>query len=107
WSDTKGQDGTPGLPGEDGRTPYFHIKYSDNGGMSFTANNGEEPGDYIGQYTDYVQKDSDNPMDYTWALIKGESGTGGTDAGAGEYYEYRYAKNGSTLVPPDLDVNSS
>ena len=44
WSDTKGQDGTPGLPGEDGRTPYFHIKYSDNGGMSFTANNGEEPG---------------------------------------------------------------
>lgn len=107
WSDTKGQDGTPGLPGEDGRTPCFHIKYSDNGGMSFTANNGEEPGDYIGQYTDYVQKDSDNPMDYTWALIKGESGTGGTDAGAGEYYEYRYAKNGSTLVPPDLDVNSS
>lgn len=107
WSDTKGQDGTPGLPGEDGRTPYFHIKYSDNGGMSFTANNGEEPGDYIGLYTDYVQKDSDNPMDYTWALIKGESGTGGTDAGAGEYYEYRYAKNGSTLVPPDLDVNSS
>lgn len=107
WSDTKGQDGKPGLPGEDGRTPYFHIKYSDNGGMSFTANNGEEPGDYIGQYTDYVQKDSDNPMDYTWALIKGESGTGGTDAGAGEYYEYRYAKNGSTLVPPDLDVNSS
>lgn len=107
WSDTKGQDGTPGLPGEDGRTPYFHIKYSDNGGMSFTANNGEEPGDYIGQYTDYVQKDSDNPMDYTWALIKGESGTGGTDAGAGEYYEYRYAKNGSTSTPPTLDINSS
>jgi hypothetical protein len=107
WSDTKGQDGTPGLPGEDGRTPYFHIKYSDNGGMSFTANNGEEPGDYIGQYTDYVQKDSDNPMDYTWALIKGESGTGGTDAGACEYYEYRYAKNGSTSTPPTLDINSS
>lgn len=107
WSDTKGQDGTPGLPGEDGRTPCFHIKYSDNGGMSFTANNGEEPGDYIGQYTDYVQKDSDNPMDYTWALIKGESGTGGTDAGAGEYYEYRYAKNGSTSTPPTLDINSS
>jgi hypothetical protein len=106
WSDTKGQDGTPGLPGEDGRTPYFHIKYSDNGGMSFTANNGEEPGDYIGQYTDYIQKDSENPLDYTWALIKGEPGTGGTDAGAGEYYEYRYAKNGSTLVPPELDINS-
>ena len=53
WQDTKGEDGTPGLPGEDGRTPYLHIKYSDNGGLSFTANNGEEPGAYIGQYTDF------------------------------------------------------
>ena len=107
WQDTKGEDGTPGLPGEDGRTPYLHIKYSDNGGLSFTANNGEEPGAYIGQYTDFEQKDSDNPNDYTWAQIKGEPGNGGTDAGAGEYYEYRYAKNGSTVTPPALDVNSS
>lgn len=106
WQDTKGEDGTPGLPGEDGRTPYLHIKYSDNGGLSFTANNGEEPGDYIGQYTDFEQKDSDNPNDYTWAQIKGESGNGGVDAGAGEYYEYRYAKNGSTVTPPALDINS-
>lgn len=107
WQDTKGQDGTPGLPGEDGKTPYFHIKYSNDGGMSFTADNGEEPGDYIGQYTDYEQKDSDNPADYTWAQIKGEPGSGGTDAGAGEFYEYRYAKNGSTTIPPTLDVNAA
>lgn len=101
-----GEDGLPGINGEDGKTSYLHIKYSDNGGLSFTANNGEEPGAYIGQYVDFIQKDSDNPTDYTWSLIKGESGTAGSDATTGEYYEYRYAKNGSTVSPPALDADA-
>lgn len=96
----------PGINGEDGKTSYLHIKYSDNGGLSFTANNGEEPGAYIGQYVDFIQKDSDNPTDYTWSLIKGESGAAGSDATTGEYYEYRYAKNGSTVSPPALDADA-
>lgn len=101
-----GEDGLPGVNGEDGKTSYLHIKYSDNGGLSFTANNGEEPGAYIGQYVDFIQKDSDNPTDYTWSLIKGESGAAGSDATTGEYYEYRYAKNGSTVSPPALDADA-
>lgn len=106
WSKFKGDDGLPGVPGADGKTSYLHIKYSDNGGLSFTANNGEDPGAYIGQYVDFVQKDSDNPTDYTWSLIKGESGAAGSDATTGEYYEYRYAKNGSTVTPPALDADA-
>lgn len=101
-----GEDGLPGVNGEDGKTSYLHIKYSDNGGLSFTANNGEEPGAYIGQYVDFIEKDSDNPTDYTWSLIKGESGAAGSDATTGEYYEYRYAKNGSTVAPPALDADA-
>lgn len=101
-----GEDGLPGVNGEDGKTSYLHIKYSDNGGLSFTANNGEDPGAYIGQYVDFIQKDSDNPTDYTWSLIKGESGAAGSDATTGEYYEYRYAKNGSTVSPPALDADA-
>lgn len=99
--------GAPGVNGEDGRTSYLHIKYSDNGGLSFTSNNGEDPGDYIGQYTDFIKKDSDSPGDYTWSRTRGEAGTSGSDATAGEYFEYRYAKNGSTSTPPDLDVNAA
>ena len=101
-----GEDGLPGINGEDGKTSYLHIKYSDNGGLSFTANNGEDPGAYIGQYVDFIQKDSDNPTDYTWSLIRGESGAAGSDATTGEYYEYRYAKNGSTVTPPALDADA-
>lgn len=97
-----GQQGIPGVNGEDGRTSYLHIKYSDNGGMTFTANNGEEPGAWMGQRHDFEEQDSPNPADYTWSLIRGNAGEGGTDAEAGNYYEYRYAKNGSKTTPPDL-----
>ena len=58
WNNTKGEQGTPGETGEDGKTTYLHIKYSDNGGLSFTGNNGEDPGAYIGQYTDFEINDS-------------------------------------------------
>lgn len=94
------------IKGEDGQTTYLHIKYS-NDGLSFTANNGEDPGSYIGQYTDFQEYDSSNPADYTWSLIRGGAGVGGADAAAGEYYEYRYAKNGSTLEPPALDKTAT
>lgn len=103
----KGEQGIPGVNGENGKTSYLHIKYSDNGGMSFTDNNGETPGSYIGQYHDFVEIDSSNPADYTWSLIRGNAGEGGVDSEAGSYYEFRYAKNGSKTTPPSLDPTAA
>lgn len=79
-----GEQGIPGTNGENGLTSYLHIKYSNDGGASFTSNNGETVGDYIGQYVDYTLADSTDPSDYTWAKIKGETGVG--IAGVQEYY---------------------
>lgn len=76
----QGKDGTNGIPGKngaDGRTSYLHIKYSNDGGQTLTANDGETPGSWIGQYTDYEQKDSTNVTKYTWSKIKGEQGDKG------------------------------
>lgn len=101
-----GEKGTPGAPGEDGRTSYTHFKYSNDGGLSFTGNNGEEPGTYLGQYTDFEEMDSSDPTRYTWALIQGEAGNSGVDAAASSYFECRYAKNGSTVEPPTLDATA-
>jgi hypothetical protein len=101
-----GEKGTPGAHGEDGRTSYTHFKYSNDGGLSFTGNNGEEPGSYLGQYTDFEEMDSSNPTRYTWALIQGEAGNSGVDAAASSYFECRYAKNGSTVEPPTLDATA-
>ena len=73
-----GTQGIPGVNGEDGRTSYLHIKYS-NDGKTFTANNGETPGAWIGQYVDFVQSDSSVFSDYKWQKIKGEDGEDGKD----------------------------
>ena len=70
----QGTQGIPGTNGTNGKTSYLHIKYSNDGGASFTANGGETPGKYIGQYVDFVQDDSTNPSDYTWSLTQGADG---------------------------------
>ena len=76
-----GTNGTPGAPGSDGRTPYIHVKYSDDGGKTFTSNSGETVGDYIGICTDYNVGDPNSVGLYTWAKIKGDTGSKG-DKGA-------------------------
>ena len=70
----QGEQGIPGTNGENGQTSYLHIKYSDDGGKTFTANNGETPGKYIGQYVDFTQADSASVSKYTWSLTQGDDG---------------------------------
>ena len=80
WEGAQGENGEQGIPGvngSDGRTSYLHIKYSDDGGVTFTANNGEIPGDYLGQYVDFELMDSNIPSSYTWSKIKGLNGIDG------------------------------
>lgn len=72
-----GTNGTPGANGTNGQTTYFHLKYSNDGGKTFTSNNGEDAGDYFGTYTDFVKEDSDSVEDYTWVKIKGDDGKDG------------------------------
>ena len=67
----RGEQGIPGVNGDNGLTSYLHIKYSNDDGKTFTANNGETPGAYIGQYVDYTATDSTSPSRYTWAKIEG------------------------------------
>jgi hypothetical protein len=72
-----GAQGIPGTPGADGQTPYLHLKYSNNGGVSFTGNNGEDVGSWLGQYVDFTPADSNNPAVYTWSRIEGQQGAQG------------------------------
>lgn len=72
-----GTNGTAGKAGADGKTSYFHVKYSNDGGKTFTSNSGETVGTYIGTCTDYNQADPTTVDSYTWARIKGEKGNTG------------------------------
>ena len=62
--------------GADGKASYLHIKYSDDG-TSFTSNNGETPGSWMGQYTDFTAEASNDFSKYTWAKVKGGDGVPG------------------------------
>lgn len=75
WTKIKGEQGKDGedgigIDGEDGKTSYLHIKYSEDG-VSFTPADeiyalGERPSAWIGQYVDYTEADSDVFSDYDW-----------------------------------------
>ncbi|MEH7236749.1 phage tail spike protein [Bacillus sp. JJ1562] len=77
WGLFKGSDGVPGEPGADGSTSYLHVKYSNDGGKNFTANNGETVGEWIGTYVDFNSADSNNVSSYTWNKVKGDKGDKG------------------------------
>lgn len=79
-----GTNGTPGKDGATGKTTYFHVKYSNDGGKTFTSNSGETVGDYIGTYTDFVEADSTSVSSYTWAKIKGAQGATGATGAKGD-----------------------
>ena len=60
-----GANGKDGTNGTNGKNSYLHIKYS-NDGTTFTSNNGNDVGRYIGSYSDYNETASTNFEDYSW-----------------------------------------
>lgn len=102
----QGTQGIPGTNGTNGKTSYLHIKYSNDGGKTFTGNSGEDVGTYIGTCVDYNQSDPASVGSYKWAKIKGEQGATGPQGPAGssgrgiktitEYYLISSTKTGIT-----------
>lgn len=80
----QGTQGIPGTNGTNGKTSYLHIKYSNDGGKTFTGNSGEDVGTYIGTCVDYNQSDPASVRSYKWAKIKGENGQDGQDGADGQ-----------------------
>lgn len=76
WSKWKGDQGLPGKPGADGKTPYIHFAYADDSkgtNLSFTDKNQQ----YMGYYSDCTEANSSDYKKYTWvdrlANVKGGS----------------------------------
>ena len=77
WSKYRGDDGTPGINGEDGKTTYFHVKYSSVPNPTSSWEMTETPSKYIGTYVDFLIQDSTNPRDYAWTQFQGDPGQNG------------------------------
>ena len=86
WYQFQGMQGERGIAGvgKDGKTSYLHIKYSNDGGKTFTSNNGESVGDWIGVCTDFNLNDPTSVSAYQWSKTKGEQGARGEDGADGQ-----------------------
>ena len=103
----KGEQGIPGNIGTDGKTSYFHIKYSDISNPTSASQITEIPSKYIGTYVDYIQEDSENPSKYTWSQFFGNDGKQGEQGIPGKngingdtsYLHIKYSNdNGKTFT---------
>ena len=78
WSKWKGDQGLPGKPGTDGKTPYIHFAYADDNkgtNLSFTDKNQQ----YQGYYSDYTEANSTDYKKYTWVDRLANVHIGGTN----------------------------
>ena len=67
------------IKGEKGDSAILYIRYSDDGGSTFTKNNGLVPGKYIGTLIENYELDEDTVNDvnsYDWYQWHGEDGWG-------------------------------
>lgn len=98
-----GDKGEPGINGADGITYYLHVKYSDDGGGTFTADNGETSGTWIGVCTNTDINDPSNVEAYKWSRIKGDTGEPGQDANLLDWVQ-EYEKN-KTQIGEDYFIS--
>lgn len=97
----QGIQGPKGDTGSDGKTSYFHIKYSSVANPTSSSQMSETPSTYIGTYVDYTQTDSSDPTKYTWCQFQGSQGAKGDQGIAGtngingqtSYLHIAYANN--------------
>lgn len=105
WSRFKGEQGVKGDKGEtgqagtDGRTTYFHIKYSSVANPTTSSQMTETPSAYIGTYVDYTEADSTDPKKYNWARFQGMQGEQGIpgingEDGTSSYLHTKYSNDG-------------
>lgn len=99
WYQFIGQNGRDGKDGENGIpgvSNYFHVKYSDDGGKTFTSNNGETLGNWIGTCVSEQQADPSYTGAYSWRRIVGMDGAEGKD-GESCYFYVKFSPNANGI----------
>ena len=111
----KGDQGTPGEAGQNGKTSYFHIKYSSDPNPTTASQMTETPSTYIGTYVDYTSTDSTDPTKYTWSRFqgaqgpKGDKGIPGTNGTNGKtsYLHIAYANSADGKTGFDVSTSTN
>lgn len=102
--------GMKGEKGDDGKTSYVHIAYSNSsdGGVDFSTTDPTNRA-YTGYYTDFEMIDSTDPSKYEWQRTKGDSGKDGVAGKDGvglQSTSITYAGSTSGTTPPSTGWNT-
>lgn len=107
----QGIQGIQGEPGAQGKSSYFHIKYSTVPNPASANEMTESPSEYIGTYVDFSPTDSTDPSAYTWCRFqgiqgeKGETGIPGKNGTDGKTYYLHIAYATSFDGTKDFSVS--
>lgn len=90
--------GPQGIPGEDGKSSYIHIRYSAVSNPTSSSQISTVPNKYIGIQVSQSSAASTNPSDYTWSKFTGDPGATGAPGPAGEngktpYIHFAYSNS--------------
>lgn len=96
--------GMKGEKGDDGKTSYVHIAYSNSsdGGVDFSTTDPTNRA-YTGYYTDFEMIDSTDPSKYEWQRTKGDpgkDGVAGKDGVGLQSTSITYASHTNASTPP-------
>lgn len=96
--------GMKGEKGDDGKTSYVHIAYSNSsdGGVDFSTTDPTNRA-YTGYYIDFEMIDSTDPSKYEWQRTKGDSGKDGVAGKDGvglQSTSITYASHTNASTPP-------
>lgn len=109
----QGERGEQGIQGLDGKTTYFHIKYSAVSNPTSSSQITETPSTYIGTYVDFTELDSTDPKKYIWSRFegiqgsKGDQGIPGTNGENGQTSYLHIAYANSADGKNDFSVSNS
>ena len=104
WSKIKGDKGEKGIPGADGTSSYFYIKYADSyETISNMYDTPKSTTQYMGVISTLNKTAPTNPNLYNWSLIKGSDGKDGTPGESGKdgktsYLHIKYSNDGKTFT---------
>jgi hypothetical protein len=96
--------GMKGEKGDDGKTSYVHIAYSNSsdGGVDFSTTDPTNRA-FTGYYTDFEMIDSTDPSKYEWQRTKGDSGKDGVAGKDGvglKSTTITYSSHTNSSIPP-------
>ncbi len=116
WKGSDGEQGIPGKPGADGKTPYIHFAYADDDkGTNFSLTDKNQQ--YQGYYSDYTQADSTDYKKYKWVDRLANVQVGGRNLFLNSKFNFELTKQYSTYymdasqaqgqLVPSIDKNTT